>query len=216
MSSSPRPKAASSAVKRAWLGAKLQEVTPEIADSLGLKRPTGALIASLVPGSPAAKAGLKTGDLIVSIDGVDVDDPQGFDYRFATKPLGGAAQVGVVRQGRSFVVPVSLDALPDTPRNEITIKNNSPFAGATVANLSPALADELQLDPQAEGVVITGTADGSMAQNFGFRKGDIVLAVNGQKIAKSADLDRATNGGGRTWRVTIVRGGQQISVTFSG
>jgi Do/DeqQ family serine protease len=206
----------SSAVRRAWLGAKLQEVTPEIADSLGLKRPTGALIASLVPGSPAAKAGLKTGDLIVSIDGVDVDDPQAFDYRFATKPLGGAAQVGVIRQGRSFVVPVSLDPLPDTPRNEITLKNNSPFAGATVANLSPALADEMQLDPQAEGVVITGTADGSMAQNFGFRKGDIVLSVNGQKIAKSADLDRATNAGGRTWRVTIVRGGQQISVTFSG
>src|SRR6202008_4627418 len=60
----------STAVKRAWLGPKLQEVTPEIADSLGLKRPTGALIASLTPGGPAAKAGLKTSDLIVSIDGV--------------------------------------------------------------------------------------------------------------------------------------------------
>jgi len=206
----------SSAVKRAWLGAKLQEVTPEIADSLGLKRPSGALIASLVPGSPAAKAGLKTGDLIVSIDGVDVDDPQGFDYRFATKPLGGAAQVGVVRQGRSFVVPVGLEALPDTPRNEIEIKNHSPFSGATVANLSPALADEMQLDPQTEGVVITNISDGSTAQNIGFRKGDIVQSVNGTKIAKSGDLDHVTNGGGHSWRVTIVRGGQQISVMFSG
>jgi Do/DeqQ family serine protease len=206
----------SSAVKRAWLGAKLQEVTPEIADSLGLKRPAGALIANLVAGSPAAKAGLKTGDLIVSIDGVDVDDPQGFDYRFATKPLGGAAQVGVVRQGRSFVVPVGLEALPDTPRNEIEIKNHSPFSGATVANLSPALADEMQLDPQTEGVVITNISDGSTAQNIGFRKGDIVQSVNGTKIAKSGDLDHVTNGGGHSWRVTIVRGGQQISVMFSG
>jgi Do/DeqQ family serine protease len=206
----------SSAVRRAWLGAKLQEVTPEIADSLGLKRPSGALIASLVPGSPAARAGLKTGDLIVSIDGIDVDDPNGFDYRFATKPLGGAAQVGVMRQGKSFVVPVSLEALPDTPRNEIEIKNRSPFAGATVANLSPALADELQLDPQTEGVVITGIADGSTAQNIGFRKGDVLLSVNGQNIAKSGDLERASNGGGHSWRVTLIRAGQQISVMFSG
>jgi Do/DeqQ family serine protease len=206
----------SSAVRRAWLGAKLQEVTPEIADSLGLKRPSGALIASLVPGSPAAKAGLKTGDLIVSIDGIDVEDPNGFDYRFATKPLGGAAQVGVVRQGKSFVVPVSLEPLPDTPREEIEIKNHSPFAGATVANLSPALADELQLDPQTEGVAITDIADGSTAQSIGFRKGDIVVSVNGQKIAKSGDLEKATGTGGHAWRVTIIRGGQQISVMFTG
>ncbi|MGA8321507.1 MAG: DegQ family serine endoprotease [Xanthobacteraceae bacterium] len=206
----------SSAVKRAWLGAKLQEVTPEIADSLGLKRPSGALIASLVPGSPAAKAGLKTGDLIVSIDGIDVEDPNGFDYRFATKPLGGAAQVGVMRQGKSFVVPVSLEPLPDTPHDEIEIKNRSPFAGVTVSNLSPALADDLQLDPQTEGVAITSVADGSTAQGIGFRKGDIVVSVNGQKIAKSGDLQKATDSGGHAWRVTIVRGGQQISVMFSG
>jgi Do/DeqQ family serine protease len=206
----------SSAVKRAWLGAKLQEVTPEIADSLGLKRPSGALIANLVAGSPAAKAGLKTGDLIVSIDGIDVEDPNGFDYRFATKPLGGAAQVGVVRQGKSFVVPVSLEPLPDTPRDEIEIKNRSPFAGVTVSNLSPALADDLQLDPQTEGVAITSVADGSTAQGIGFRKGDIVVSVNGQKIAKSGDLQKATDSGGHAWRVTIVRGGQQISVMFSG
>ena len=206
----------SSAVRRAWLGAKLQEVTPEIADSLGLKRPSGALIANLVAGSPAARAGLKTGDLIVSIDGIDVEDPNGFDYRFATKPLGGAAQVGVVRQGKSFVVPVSLEPLPDTPRDEIEIKNRSPFAGVTVSNLSPALADELQLDPQTEGVAITSVADGSTAQGIGFRKGDIVVSVNGQKIAKSGDLQKATDSGGHAWRVTIVRGGQQISVMFSG
>jgi Do/DeqQ family serine protease len=206
----------SSAVKRAWLGAKLQEVTPEIADSLGLKRPSGALVASLVPGSPAARAGLKTGDLLVSIDGVDVEDPNAFDYRFATKALGGAAQIGVARQGRNFVVPINLEPLPDTPRDELEIRARSPFLGATVANLSPALADELQLDPQSEGVVITSISDGSTAQGIGFRKGDIVISVNNQKITKSADLERAAGTGGHQWRVTIVRGGQQISVMFSG
>jgi Do/DeqQ family serine protease len=203
-------------VKRPWLGAKLQEVTPEIAESLGLKRPSGALVASVVADGPAAKAGIKTGDLIVTVDGAEIEDPNAFDYRFATKPIGGTAKIGLLRQGKDAVVSVALQGLPDTPRDEIEIRGQSPFLGATVANLSPALADELRLDPQAEGVVITNVADGSAAQSVGFQKGDIVVAVNNAKIAKTADLQRVTNANSRQWRITIERGGQQISVIFSG
>ncbi len=206
----------SGTVKRAWLGAKLQEVTPEIADSLGLKHPGGALVANVVSGSPAARAGIKTGDLIVSIDGVIVDDPAAFDYRFATKPVGGEAKVGLLRQGKETVVALPLQGLPDTPRQEVEIQGRSPFLGAKVANLSPALADEMRLDPQTEGVVITGVADGSAAQSVGFQKGDIVVSVNGQNIIKSSELEHITNAGSRSWRITIQRGGQQISVMFSG
>ena len=206
----------SSAVKRAWLGAKLQEVTPEIADSLGLKSPSGALVASVAPGGPAARAGIKPGDVLLTIDGALIEDPNAFDSRFATKPLGGAAQVGLIRHGRELVLPIALEPLPDTPRDEMEIRNRSPFQGATVANLSPALADELRLDPQTQGVVITGVADGSPAQSIGFQKGDIVVSVNNQRILRSADLERATAAGGHQWRITILRGGQQISVMFAG
>jgi S1-C subfamily serine protease len=206
----------STAVKRPWLGAKLQAVTPEIAESLGLARPTGALVANLVPASPAARAGIKTGDLIVSVDGTPVDDPNAFDYRFATKALGGVAVVGLVRQGKQITAQVALESLPDTPLNQVEIKARSPFLGATVSNLSPALADELHLDTQTEGVVIADVADGSTAQSIGFQKGDIVVSVNNQKIVKPADLDRIASAGGRQWRITIMRGGQQISVMFSG
>jgi Do/DeqQ family serine protease len=206
----------SAAVKRPWLGAKLQEVTPEIAESLGLKRPSGALVASLVPDSPAARAGIKTGDLIASVDGTPVDDPNAFDYRFATKPLGGTARFGLIRQGKNVIVDVVLQSLPDTPRDEREIRGHSPFLGATVANLSPALADELRLDPQTEGVVITAVADGSTAKSIGFQKGDIVVSVNNQNIGKPADLERVAGAGGHQWRITIMRGGQQISVVFSG
>jgi S1-C subfamily serine protease len=86
----------------------------------------------------------------------------------------------------------------------------------TVANLSPALADELRLDPQTEGVVVTAVADGSPARSLGFQKGDIVLSVNNQKITKPTDLDRIVNAGSRQWHITIARGGQQISVVLSG
>ena len=209
-------KGGSAAVKRPWLGAKLQEVTAEIADSLGLKRPAGALVASVAAGGPAARAGIKTGDVIAAVDGTVVDDPNSFDYRFATKPLGGSAQVTLLRQGREMTVAVGLQTAPESPRDEVEIQARSPFTGAKVANLSPALADELRLDTAAHGVVITGVADGSTAQTIGFRKGDIVLSVNNQKIEKSADLDRVTRAGGRSWRVTINRGGQEISVMFSG
>jgi Do/DeqQ family serine protease len=209
-------KGGSTAVKRPWLGAKLQEVTPEIAESLGLKRPSGALVASVAADGPANRAGIKTGDLIVSIDGTAVDDPNSFDYRFATKALGGGARISLLRDGREVAATVDLQTAPDTPREQIELRGHSPFSGATVANLSPALADELRLDSQSRGVVIVGVADGSAAQSIGFQKGDVVVSVNNQKIEKSADLDRVTRAGGRLWRVTIDRGGQQISVTFSG
>jgi Do/DeqQ family serine protease len=209
-------KGGSAAVKRPWLGAKLQEVTPEIADSLGLKRPSGALVANLAADGPAARAGLRTGDLIVSIDGTIVEDPNAFDYRFATKSLGGTAQIGFFRQGKEQVAPINLQTAPELPREEIEIHSRSPFLGATVANLSPALADELRLDLQSRGVVIVGVADGSTAQSIGLQRGDVVLSVNNQKIEKSADVDRIARAGSRLWRLIINRGGQQISATFSG
>ena len=111
---------------------------------------------------------------------------------------------------------VALEPLPDRPRDEIVIQARSPFQGAKVANLSPALADELRLDPATEGVAITAVADGSVAQRLGLAPGDIVLSVNNQKIAKTRDLERASSQQGRGWRVTIMRGGQQLSMAVQG
>jgi S1-C subfamily serine protease len=111
---------------------------------------------------------------------------------------------------------VVLETIPDLPREELLISARSPFQGAKVANVTPALADELRLDPSTEGVIIVELANGSAAQSLGFRPGDIVVAVNNQKIAKTRDLERASAQPSRTWRITLRRGGQQMSVTLGG
>jgi Do/DeqQ family serine protease len=209
-------KSGGKAVKRPWLGARLQAVTPEIAESLGLRSPTGALVASVVPNGPAARAGLKSSDLITAIDGQAVDDPNAFDYRFATHPLGGTSQIDVQRGGKPTRLAVPLETAPDGGRSEILLSSRSPFQGARVANISPAVADELHLDADTEGVVVTDIAGDSTAANVGFQKGDIILAVNNQRVGKTSDLEKATTQSARVWRITLVRNGQQINVTLGG
>ncbi len=209
-------KSGGKAVKRPWLGARLQGVTPEIAESLGLRLPTGALVASIVPTGPAARAGLKSSDLIVGIDGQTVDDPNAFDYRFATRPLGGTAQIDVQRAGRPIKLTVPLEIAPDTGRNELVLTSRSPLQGAKVANISPAVADELHLDADTDGVVVTDIPDNSTAASVGFQKGDIILVINNQKVGKTSDLEAATREASRLWRITLMRGGQQINVTLGG
>jgi Do/DeqQ family serine protease len=209
-------KSGGAAVKRPWLGAKLQPVTADIADSMGLKRPAGALIANVTPESPAARAGLKAGDVIVSVDGQEVDDPNAFDYRFGTKPLGGTATLGLLRGGHEVTVPVALETAPEAPRNEITIRSRSPFSGAKVADLSPALADELQLDNASRGVVIVDVDNGSYASNLGFQRGDVIVSVNGEHVSGTRELERLSSAGSRSWRIIIQRGQQQITAVFNG
>ena len=152
----------------------------------------------------------------MAIDGQAVDDPNAFDYRFATKALGGSARLGVMRAGKEMAVTVALESAPETPHDELVIGSPSPFQGAKISNLSPALADDLRIDPSAQGVVIVDVANGSPAQNLGFKRGDLVMSVNNAKIGKTADLQRATGQQSRRWSITIMRGGQQMSVVLSG
>jgi Do/DeqQ family serine protease len=203
-------------VKRPWLGARLQAVTPELSREFDLKRPAGAVITSVTAGSPAARAGLKPGDVIVSVDGQLVDDPNAFDYRFATRALGSQAHLGVVRSGRETKATITLETAPDHPRDERVIGGRSPFTGLKVSNLSPALADELRLEASTEGVIVVDVEDGTPARSVGFQRGDLLLEVNNERIGSTRELDRVTRSGGRLWRVTILRGGQRISAVFGG
>ncbi len=205
-------------VRRPWLGASLQVITSELAETLSLPRPVGALVSGVTSGSPADQAGLKRLDVIQAVDGVEIDDPDGFGFRFATKALGGTMRITILRGGRKQDLALRLVPAPETPaRNATLIKANSPFQGATVVNISPAVKEEFSISGIDAGVAISEIEPGSSAEQVGFRKGDVIVTLNGQRIEDTAAMDRAT-ARGRTylWRITFNRGGQTFSTAFGG
>ncbi|GBE43016.1 MAG TPA: DegQ family serine endoprotease [Rhizobiales bacterium] len=210
-------------VKRPWFGARLQRISPEIAESLGLDRPAGALVKQIRKISPAAKAGLRVGDVIVQVNGKPVVDPQSFGYRFSTKPIGGSVPLKVIRGGRPFTVSVPLRTAPEVPpRNETDIAGDNPIAGARIANLSPALAEELSLDEYAFGVVVMGVKNDTPANWFGGRRfgglqrGDIILEVSDQRVRSVKQLVSIVRRRYSLWRITVRRKGRNIELALRG
>ncbi|WP_084633218.1 DegQ family serine endoprotease [Pleomorphomonas oryzae] len=205
-----------SAVELPWIGAELQPVTSDIAESLGLDRPSGVLITSILRKSPAEEAGLDAGDLIVAVDGVEVSDPRVFNYRLATKGVGNVAKLTINRAGKMIEVSVKLTTAPETtPRETLTIDAHSPFQGATVANVSPAVAAEIGLTYRGQtGVVITAVASGSPADRIGLQRGDIIVSVNGNDITATKVLAAVANSDPMFWRVAIDRNGQVLRMAF--
>lgn len=197
------------AVQRPWAGASLQEVTSDLAESLGLDRPRGALIRAMVDESPLQKAGLKVGDVLLTIDKHEIENSREFISRFTSRPLGSTVRVKYMRGGKVRASQVNLVAAPEnTPRNETLIEGDNPFSGLKVANLSPAVADELQIDPRETGVVVMKLDPGSVARNVGFRRGDIIKKVNRDDVNMVEDLQRAAEDDPRKWVVTVKRRGR--------
>ncbi len=204
-------------IVRPWFGARLQEVTSDIADSLSIDPPHGALVTEVAPGSPADKAGLKSGDAIVQIDGIDVDAPQGFDFRFATKELGSTVDIQYVRGGQLADTQVAVTAAAGATADETaTISGNTRFAGTTVSVLTPAVAQDLDLPFDSKGVVVTDVAANSPADEMGLRKGDIVLSLNGRQITDVSTFKSLVSGRSGGWQIVLNRGGQIIQSYISG
>jgi Do/DeqQ family serine protease len=204
-------------VRLPWVGAGFQEVTPDIAEGLGIDRPHGALIAEVAPGSPAERAKLSTGDLVVSIDGVEVDDPKSLNYRLATKGIGASVKVGIVREGKEYQTTLALEAAPETvPRDQVEIISDSPFAGATVVNLSPAVAEELAYAGGLRGVIVSAVEEGSPAARTGLKRGDVIVDVNGTPIETTRQLVAATAERSGVWQMTIERNGRLLRSRISG
>ncbi len=204
-------------VRRPWLGAGLQSVGAEIAEAMGLDRPRGVLVTQIAPDSPAEKSGLRVGDLIIRVADAEITDPNSFGYRFATKEIGSKTRFTILRGSGEQELTVSLEPAPETvPRDPRRIEGYSPFAGITVANLSPAVAEELRLDTFEQGVVVMELEPGSTANRVGLEIGDILLAVNGREIANSRELQRIARGDPGVWRIEIKRGDRVLRIALRG
>jgi serine protease Do len=199
-------------VARPWFGLDVQPVDARIAESLGLDRPIGVLVRDVVPGSPAAVAGLQRQDVITKIDEFAVNDEQSLNFRATTKGVGNTATLTYLRGGQVRTVPVRLIAEPANARASAAIEGNNPLSGAKVANLTPGLADDFGID-RRDGVVVTDVDGRSPAARFGFEPGDVVVGVNGRKITNVSSLQDTLRRNVRAWSIAVDRGGSTLQLT---
>lgn len=209
-------KSGSTMAQLAWVGASGQAVTSDIAGSLGMARPGGVLIKDVYPAGPLARAGVKSGEVIQSMDGVAVDDMQSLNYRTATHRPGDAVKMRVASGKAVREVTVMLALPPENPpREATTIAGRNPLTGARVVNLSPAVATELQSDVMAKGVAVLSVGNTGFAARYGFQPGDIIRSINGTAINRVGELVRVLNGT-NSWDMVIERGGRRLALSVDG
>ena len=203
-------------VERPWIGAKLEPVSREIAEGLGLSRISGAVVTRLYDKGPAATAGLEAGDVVTHVDGVEVTDARGVYYRFMTKGIGRSVHLTVLRKNRPVEIDLPLEAAPKAGKDDArNISGNNPLDGARISNLVPSVADEFGLDPYG-GVVVLSVRNGSTAQVLGFRAGDVIRSIGEAQIASVTDAERALRDRQRMWQMSIKRGDRELQLRVPG
>ncbi|NHK27349.1 Do family serine endopeptidase [Parvularcula flava] len=199
-------------IMRPWIGATARDIDGTMATALGLDRPSGALVAQLFDGGPAAQAGIREGDVIISIDGQDIFDSDAMRYRVATKEANARVPVVYLRDGDQRTVNVRLSLPPENPaRDETLIEGENPFTGLKVANLSPAVNMELSRDLTDKGVVVLDASQGSYAGRFGIGKGYKILSVNGTDVETVDQLQDTLAEAGRGWVIQTQSPRGQVS-----
>ncbi|WP_421850105.1 DegQ family serine endoprotease [Oricola sp.] len=205
------------AFERPYLGASFDVVTPSIAESLGMRRPRGAIVTEVVRGGPAGRAGLRPGDVVLNIDGRKIEHPDALGYRLATAGPGKVVTLALLSRGRRVALDVRLERIPETvPPQSTLITGPNPLSGATVANISPRLLDRLRIRYRGDGVVVTDVQRGSPAARAGFRPGDILLRINRAEIDSVDKVIDVTASGGRSWSFEINRNGSRVRQFFRG
>jgi Do/DeqQ family serine protease len=198
-------------IVRPWIGARTDSVDATMAAALGLDRARGAVINELLDGGPAYEAGLRKGDVILSVGGTDVNDDSGLRFTLATMRSGERTPITYVREGRERTATVKIDIPQESPaRDERELLGVHPLDGATVVNMSPALGDELGFDPYLNGVMVLSVQRRSAANYNRLRPGDFILSVNDRIVDSSRELKRTldTEEGSEIWEVQIERQGR--------
>jgi serine protease Do len=190
-----------------WIGLEGEALTAESARLAGLDRPGGLLVTAVAPGSPAARADIRPGDVLRTVDGKEVADGGQLRYSLATEGVGRTLEVVLVRAGQERTVRVTLAAPPETPPRQLTpLGGRGILAGVTIANLSPAYAQELGAGLPEKGVVVVQVAGGAPAARYGYLKpGDIIETLNGEPVRAVGDVTSRLD----ATRIGFNRGGQR-------
>lgn len=203
-------------VIRPWIGVTAQAVTPDIADSLDLELPQGVLISGLHDISPAKKAGVEVGDVVMAVNDRPVRDPAEMRFRLATVPLGEEASFDVLRKGERKTFIITAMAPPDSPdRDETVLEGPHPLNGVKVSNLNPAVAIEVGVKDDKGGVVVAGVNPHARSNRLA-RPGDLILSVNNHEVHSVDDLEKELIEGERNggWAFLIERGGRKTQVVI--
>ena len=201
---------------RGWFGAETQTITAEIADALGLKKPIGVIVNKVYDRSPAKKATIRQGDLIIGVDKNIVLDSNNLKYLLATVAIGEETLLKVIRDDVEIDLFVTLFPPPEVPKRNTQKINSSipPFGGASVANINPALVDELGIDFE-EGVIILNVLRRSFARQVGLIPGDLIVKVNGKNINSVSDLLNIMSEPSSRWIFSFKRNGKLIQRSIS-
>ncbi|UWR21423.1 Do family serine endopeptidase [Sulfitobacter sp. S190] len=213
--------------RRGWLGVRIQDVTDDVADAIGLEAATGALITD-VPEGPARDAGLQTGDVIVSFDGVDVEDTRGLVRQVGNSPVGAVVQVTVLREGETQTIPVTLGrredadgaAAPEEEEPEAEAEaESSELLGLTLTALTDDMREELGVADDMNGLVVTDVEADSEAAEKGLIAGDVITEAGQQPVASISELTRsveaAREAGRKSLLLLVRRGGDPRFVALT-
>lgn len=204
-------------LRRPWIGAAFQNVNAEIAQSLGLDRPRGALVTSVVKDGPADVAGILPGDIIVSINEKRVEHINALGYRLTTVGIGNLAKLELLSRGETKAAELTLMAAPETiPANETALPRRSALGGALVANLSPAVSQKIKLSGDKEGVVVLNVQRGSPAAANRIQPGDIIREINGETVLRVADIEPLIAQDSRRWIFVVERQGREFVMDRNG
>jgi len=197
--------------EKPYVGATFEAVSPQIAEALGLERPTGALVSAVQPDSPATRAGLKPGDVVLALNGRAIEHVDALGYRLATQEMGSVVKLDVLTGGEKKELQLTMEKPPEgNSAAAVTIRGRNPFAGAVVAELSPRLAQRLGMRSESNGVTVVEVDPQSPAARMGLQPRDIVRELNGEQITSAAQLADVADRAGRWWRFTVERDGRLL------
>jgi serine protease Do len=193
-------------VTRGWIGVQIQPVTPDIADSMGLKKAVGALVSEPQPDSPAVKAGIQSGDVITSVDGAEVKDARELARRIGTMSPGTSIKLGLIHNGEEKTVTLTLGTLPNEKQaSNAPNQNQREVPDSDIPKLGLTLAPASKVSgADGNGVVVTAVADGGVAADHGFQVGDIILDVGGKVVSTPADVRKGLTDARKEGKHTVL------------